>query len=294
MWMKRIKKNKKLLPIVAECRNCGTGLAGPYCSRCGQEIGAGIKRTVGNLVFNVVENMFVLDNKLFSTLKYLLFYPGKLTNEYINGRLVSYMHPSKLFWFIMFISFTIITFHVNRSEKDRKEKEKSEEVIVKPPVHPTNLAASKENTNSFERTIERAAERIDRKELIGNIAALAPYAVFLLIPFFALLLYIFFRKGRPFYVDHFAFALHYHSFVFLLFTAYTLLKKLFPVLDNYDTTVILIFPLIYFLIAAWVVYRPRLGSLLCKTFLIGFVYGITTFSFILSFIIIVAIVSSKL
>ena len=45
-----------------------------------------------------------------------------------------------------------------------------------------------------------------------------PVAVFLLVPFFAVLLRLAYRNLEPYYVPHLVFALHFHSALFLLLT----------------------------------------------------------------------------
>jgi Protein of unknown function (DUF3667) len=55
-----------------------------------------------------------------------------------------------------------------------------------------------------------------------------PKVFFFLLPFFALLLKIFFRKSKLLYVDHIIFSIHFHSFCFLLFLVFGLFLKLVP------------------------------------------------------------------
>ena len=55
-----------------------------------------------------------------------------------------------------------------------------------------------------------------------------PKAFFILLPFFAFLLALLFRKGNFYSVDHLIFSLHFHSFIFLLLSGYLLLDKFVP------------------------------------------------------------------
>ncbi len=128
---------RKTTLVHAVCKNCETHLQGRYCHVCGQDVFSGAIRTVKDLTFNAVENMFVLDNKLFSTLKYLIFFPGKLSVEYRNGRVKRFVHPSKLFWFISIIFFTLLTVQIKNliSEDEKPNIEMTR--ILRPEVKKT-------------------------------------------------------------------------------------------------------------------------------------------------------------
>ncbi len=298
------QKRRKSLPVLATCRNCGTMIQGPYCHQCGQNLFKGVRRSVKDLVFNALENIFVLDNKIFQTLRYLLFYPGRLTQEYTKGRVVSYVHPSKLFWFITIIFFFLFVSKFNIGETDDEDEDQGivkikKEVATAPEnnvlpsdstiaMKTSSVSDVKKDTTKIKATPSFESEEKEnkrKKEVIGGFEELnkkkgdlqrylstyAPYFAFLLIPFFAFLMLLLFYKRAFFYVDYLAFSLHYHSFVFLLFSLYLLLERLFPNID-YPGTVYLLLPLLYFMVACRVVYRPKIRVLIGKTILMGILY----------------------
>ncbi|TDW96339.1 DUF3667 domain-containing protein [Dinghuibacter silviterrae] len=88
------------------CLNCGTEVIGRYCHVCGQE-NLEPKETVLHLVTHFVNDITHFDGKFFSTLKYLLFKPGFLSEEYIRGRRMSYLHPIRLYVFTSAIFFLV-------------------------------------------------------------------------------------------------------------------------------------------------------------------------------------------
>lgn len=90
-----------------DCLNCGTELQGKYCYVCGQE-NLEIKESFGHMLNHAVSDYFHFDHQFFSTLKPLLFQPGKLTNEYMAGKRVSYLHPVKMYIFISLIYFILL------------------------------------------------------------------------------------------------------------------------------------------------------------------------------------------
>ena len=96
----KFSKRKKKLPVLLVCRNCGVHVYGRYCHVCGQDLFAGRKRSVWDIIFGFFDSILSWDHKLWATLKLLLFFPGKLTKEYTSGHVVRFVHPSKLFWFV--------------------------------------------------------------------------------------------------------------------------------------------------------------------------------------------------
>jgi hypothetical protein len=300
------KKRRKELPVKAVCRNCGTGLAGRYCHCCGQDLFKGTKRTLGDLVFHAVENILSIDNKLLGSMKYLLFRPGKLTKEYVNGRIIRYVHPTKLFWFISIVFFFLLAAGEENASSDTKNKNpETKETVAGIPANTVNRkngtatpapmpyvrfdgnAVNRKSgtaTNDVEDKITgKAEEKYDRYEvdiIRANFLKYAPYASFLLIPFFALLLNLFFRRRELFYIDHLVFAIHFHAFIFFLFTLHLIVTWIFPG-SGFGLRIHLCISLLYLISAIWVFYRPGLKTLLFKIMAIFIFYGIAIISTII-------------
>ena len=90
-----------------DCLNCGTILEGKFCHNCGQE-NLQIKESFGHMMNHAISDYFHFDQKFFHTLKPLLFKPGYLTNEYMAGRRVQYLHPIKMYIFISIVYFLLL------------------------------------------------------------------------------------------------------------------------------------------------------------------------------------------
>ena len=88
------------------CLNCGTTLEGQFCHNCGQE-NLEIKESFGHMMNHAISDYFHFDEKFFHTLKPLFFKPGLLTNEYMAGRRVQYLHPIKMYIFISLVYFLL-------------------------------------------------------------------------------------------------------------------------------------------------------------------------------------------
>jgi hypothetical protein len=90
-----------------DCLNCGTVLEGKYCHNCGQE-NLELKESFGHMMNHAISDYFHFDHQFFHTLKPLLFKPGFLTNEYMNGRRAQYLHPVKMYIFISIVYFLLL------------------------------------------------------------------------------------------------------------------------------------------------------------------------------------------
>jgi len=91
----------------ANCANCGAVLGGRYCQQCGQA--AHVHRSLLHMVEELLHGIFHFETKAWRTLPLLMFRPGRLTREYIDGRRVRYVGPLPLFLFMMFAMFMVFS-----------------------------------------------------------------------------------------------------------------------------------------------------------------------------------------
>lgn len=112
------------------CANCGTPLAGPYCGQCGQHV-ADYHRSLWRFIQDFLDNSFCWDNKFLRTVEPLVRQPGFLTQEFMAGRRVRYVHPLRLFLFTSAVSLALIGF-IKHHEKG-----------LKPSRHARHAATSK-------------------------------------------------------------------------------------------------------------------------------------------------------
>jgi len=80
------------------CLNCGTILQGPFCYYCGQP-DKNFMRFFPVLIREFMEDFLELDSRFMRTMKPLLFQPGKLTRDYLDGRRFRYTPPLRLYIF---------------------------------------------------------------------------------------------------------------------------------------------------------------------------------------------------
>ncbi len=97
------------------CANCGAELKGEYCHKCGQQI-FNPNSSVKDMILEYLNNAYMWDTNLFQTLWQLVRRPGLLTNEYMSGKIIAYMHPLKLNMFLLFIFITMFVFFAGESK----------------------------------------------------------------------------------------------------------------------------------------------------------------------------------
>ena len=141
-----------------DCLNCGAKLQGHYCHVCGQE-NLQIKESFGHMMNHAISDYFHFDHQFFHTLKPLVFKPGFLTNEYMAGRRVQYLHPVKMYIFISLVFFLLFfrTGHnivnINDKPNDPVKTQKSLELTKK------QIAANPYLPNAAKKEIEKDIDK---------------------------------------------------------------------------------------------------------------------------------------
>ncbi len=91
------------------CRNCGDATVAEYCPRCGQRK-VDVRVSLRVLVQDLVEDQFGVERRTPATLFALFFRPGFLTREYLDGRVVRYVRPFKLYLVSSLLLFLAVGF----------------------------------------------------------------------------------------------------------------------------------------------------------------------------------------
>ncbi|MBY0572625.1 MAG: DUF3667 domain-containing protein [Undibacterium sp.] len=90
-----------------DCANCGTPLSGHYCHACGQS--SHIHRSLLHMFEELLHGLFHFDTKAWRTIPALMFRPGELTRQYIEGKRTSFVSPLALFLFLIFLMFFVFS-----------------------------------------------------------------------------------------------------------------------------------------------------------------------------------------
>ena len=193
-----------------KCQNCGNEVENDYCSFCGQVYESRIK-PFANFILDFLGDIFVLDSRAAITIKKLIFHPGLLTEEYLQGKRVKYVPPTRLYVLLSLVLLFMMS--INTTQNSTKLM-----------IYPGFL------------------EWYDGDEWAGNIGNITNYVkksvipvetdfmttisrlAFILLPLIALIYKImFFSK---YYIEHVIHAIHIMSFIFFMFIIYEIIELL--------------------------------------------------------------------
>ncbi|MFO1468774.1 MAG: DUF3667 domain-containing protein [Steroidobacteraceae bacterium] len=204
------------LPDVAEtpfCRNCGAPLAGTYCADCGQKGDVHVPST-HELIHEALEGITHSDSRLWTTMKYLLFVPGRLTNEYIAGRRAAYLPPFRLYLVMSVLFFLLVPLSGSGG------KDVTIESANEPQANGNCTDVHSDLGPGVEAFARRACKGIVKdhgERLIHDTVAYTPKAMFVFLPLIAFLHMLMYWWPRQRYAVHLLFFVHVHAFAFLAF-----------------------------------------------------------------------------
>jgi len=175
-----------------------------------------------------------LDGKLWKTLAGLLLRPGFLTLEYLDGRRRRYIGPARLFLVASLVLFAVLrfasesmevadAFRAEAPERHANRGDAAEPVALDDEFN-IDLRALPEANPLRKRTdrFNRLGRTQKVEQVVAGLLRYGPYAMFVLLPAFALLLKIAYAlrsrryPRRPrLYGEHLVFAAHSHAFLFV-------------------------------------------------------------------------------
>lgn len=244
--------------ISTDCRNCGTELQGAYCHACGQR-GSSASVGVHDFVHEAAHEFLHVDGKILQTIRLLVWKPGQLTVEFLEGRRARYISPLRVYLTFSLLFFTLAALLPRGLDGAVK---------VRGPKGAGQLHAE----TDFERRLQSGLSKAEKdgtlvaKEVLHDL----PKVMFVLMPVFALLTWAFYRRQQKYYVPHLYYAVHFHAFMFLVMSVYVLIQRL-GVPRPFVAPIILV-NVPYHFIALRRVYGGSRGRTLAKGFAIGFLY----------------------
>ncbi|PKQ62468.1 hypothetical protein BZG02_12120 [Labilibaculum filiforme] len=90
------------------CANCEHPVSGSYCSNCGQSVKS-FQRPFFTVVSESLGDALSLDNRFLHTLWPLIVRPGFITKEFMKGRRARYTPPFRLYLFLTFFAFLLLS-----------------------------------------------------------------------------------------------------------------------------------------------------------------------------------------
>jgi len=214
------------------CKNCNSELVGLYCSECGQKNSQllSIKETLKEFT----DNVFSFDTRFFITLKYLITKPGLLTTEYWLGRRTKYLPPLRLY-LVMSLMYFFISSIINPGtdislyKSDFQEKPFQFELDKSSPKYDPSPEIVAPFVDFFKENFNKGVMVAEKKELTEHdlVWSNMPAAMFILMPFMAFCVYLLNKKKKQLYSYHLITVLHFHSFIFFIFT----LEEIVPIIE---------------------------------------------------------------
>lgn len=239
-------------PLPAQCPNCDAAVHGPFCAQCGQEtqITALKLRDFSHEYF---QHFVTLESRLWRTLWTLVRYPGMLTTEFVAGRRRRYVRPLPLYISLSFALFLLMSFIPSQmikidGLKNLKDPETHEPIVPLDQINKGKPIFQFTDKESDEYDVKEGLPELARLEakmglpdwlkplfkryydaaqrwnkdpqtqltrFLPVFQTKLPYAVFALVPLFAVSTSLLYWRRKRWYAEHFLFALHLHAFVFL-------------------------------------------------------------------------------
>lgn len=277
-------------PETRTCRNCGAVASESYCPRCGQETTLALP-TVRTMLRDAAGRYVALDGRMWRTLFPLLFRPGFLTREYLSGRRRRYIRPARLFLVLSIALFALLRFVGGPSflsTATEADPDLAHDIASEAPqgkgfsIGPDSDLRLDVDAGSWLDPLRRRIaqfNRIPREErgeaIFAGMLRYGPYAAFVLLPLFALLLKILYvgrarrYPSRPRrYAAHLVFGAHSHAFVFLV----GILFLLIPVRPV--RIALVLWAIAYLLVSMKTVYGGRWSGIFARALTASMVYTV--------------------
>ena len=185
-------RRKKHREPITHCENCKAQLQGHWCAKCGQPA-IDYRRSFRHVLADLLNEFLNWDSKFFATIALLLVRPWKLTNEFLAGHRVRYVHPLRLYLLASILFFFAATYGIKSahlqpidlSPSTRAEirnellhenvplevREKIEQALGGKPVSPEKRAALEEQLKN-ESLPKEARDAIQQRLEYGDPAPL--------------------------------------------------------------------------------------------------------------------------
>ena len=283
------------------CKNCNEKLTGKehFCSNCGQKNITNLN--LKYLLDDFLDNYLSLDSKLFKTIKKLVFSPGFLSMEFLQGRRAGYVPPVKfyiavsvLFFFLISVSdfipsnnektefkagFTYDNKKIEIPPEKYKELELTDgfDAYIKDSLHVNNvfwiymvkkMIIANNNWDSFTDTLKNQLSLF----------------LLLFIPFISLIYKWTFSRNKYGYIKHVVFNIHFNSFLIIVLIFNQFAE--FFIDRNYLLLSIFLGLVVYLFISIMNFYKRKWWCVLYKMFflLIGYVLSLIIFIALLFFV----------
>jgi hypothetical protein len=251
-----------------------------------------------HLLAELLESILHFDLKTIRTAKLLLLKPGYLSREFNSGKRADYVPPVRLYVLISFVFFFLLSLlsgvHKEDAVDTANQGEKKGMTVSYGGIVTSDLAglpfnkidsvmaARQIEPSNFNTMMVRQMHKMANRSagefshfLMKNIS----YMMFLLMPVFGAWIYVFNKKQIRYYIESLVISIHFHSFIFLMFTVLLLVSSLAG-MELFFFLGFLIVPL-YILLMLRGVLKQKWFLTIGKTALIGMLYLASLLGFLL-------------
>jgi hypothetical protein len=227
------------------CPNCFAETLGNFCHQCSQETTLH-PPSAREFLHEFIGHYVALEGKLWRSVWLLLFKPGRLTLEYIRGRRVRYVQPLRLYLTFSLVFFAAIKLSGIPIVSNDFSPAGAGQAAPHATADAPGLKQLPADENETFRDAVRLAERVHHgwgaktaafvaqpgdvmvRQFGKAFFSYAPYAMFALMPVFALLLKLLYLGTGRRYGEHLLFALHANAFAFAALTLQIILPEMVP------------------------------------------------------------------
>ena len=223
-------------------------LLGPYCAACGQK-SVPLSVTLHDFFHEFTHEMLHVDGRLFQSVRRLMVSPGFLTREYIQGRRARWISPIRLYliFSVMFFALSALTgFRVGLDSVNRESGWNFS--FGNAPQTSVNMDDDEAKKLGFENAREMQAAINQR------LLAWVPRVMFILLPLFAGLVALAYRKIDRNYLHHLIFAVHVHAAWFAAAALGKAFELALPPIGRALGQLVVVFAVIYVVLAMRRVY----------------------------------------
>jgi len=234
------------------CLNCGGAVKASFCQYCGQETAVHVP-SAREFLHEFASHYVALEGKLWKSLGLLLFKPGRLTREYIEGKRVRYVLPLRLYLTLSIIFFALFKFggfedpiqlgdnprveaqakeseeaRARKEEKLEKARDKTVVALKEDPDAQGVLSMVPAELKEKAKKLENMSMEEAQRRFTAAFFSYTPYAIFALMPVFALYLKVLYLGSGRRYGEHMLFALHTNAFAFLVLSLLMVIPESIP------------------------------------------------------------------
>lgn len=242
------------------CKSCESEVNGNFCSSCGQYV-ISKRLTVRSIVVLTFRRLFDLENSFWSTIRMLILKPEKVVNGYLGGATKLYYNPVRFVFLAIAISLLVMTFF-GLGETDITA------FSIQDPEEFTD------NQKEFQQIY------FDLMMNLMNVISL------FVIPFFALLTMLFYRKRKLYYAEHIALNSYGVGIATLLSLPITVIAGATNTMMTYGSLGSLLVTFLYYIFFVQRLWREGLPLSAIKsllTVIFGYIFYVIVFA-ILSFV----------